>query len=220
MTKLPLKIKERAIKLREKGYSVKEIAERLYIAKSTSSLWLRDIKLNKKALTRLKKRRLLGYYKAALRWREKRVKEERKNLFSAKEIVDNIKRDLYHNKLYCSLLFWCEGGKTYKAGVRFYNSDPILVKTFLNLFRKSFKINEKKFRILMHLHEYHDEEAQKKFWSKLTKIPKSQFNMTFQKPHTKKRIKENYPGCVALYYHDRVIARELRAIYKAFSEIN
>jgi orotate phosphoribosyltransferase-like protein len=54
MSKLPLEIKRKAIALRKRGYSVKEIAEKLHIAKSTSSLWVREIKLNKKAQQRLK----------------------------------------------------------------------------------------------------------------------------------------------------------------------
>jgi len=38
MSRLPLNIKEKAISLRRKGYSIKEISVNLSIAKSTSSL--------------------------------------------------------------------------------------------------------------------------------------------------------------------------------------
>ncbi len=218
MSRLPIEVKENAIKLRKKGYSVKEIARKLKIAQSTSSLWARDIKLNKKAQQRLKKRSLLGYYKGSLRWAEKRIEQENERRITASEIIDKINKNPNHLKIYCALLYWCEGGKSYKESVRFVNSDPILIKTFLNLFKKAFSVDEKKFRILMHLHGYHDEKKQKNFWSKLTQIPKKQFLHTFHKPHTKKRIRENYPGCIAIYYHDCKIARELRTLYKIFSE--
>ncbi len=219
MSRLPLSIKEKACDLRSKGYSVKEIADKLHIAKSTSSLWVRYIELNRKAKRRLKKKKLLKYYKGSLSWQRKRIKEENRYNSLAREIINHTKKDSHHLKLYCALLYWCEGGKNYKESVRFVNSDPILINTFLNLLRKSFQIDEKRLHILMHLHKYHNENKQKTFWSNLTKIPKKQFNKTFWKPHTKKRIKENYPGCVALYYHDCKIARQLQAIYKNFPKM-
>jgi len=70
----------------------------------------------------------------------------------------------------------------------------------------------------MHLHSYHNENIQKDFWSNLTKIPKTQFNKTFLKPHTGKRIRDNYPGCVAIIYHDRALARLLKEIYRLFAK--
>jgi len=167
---------------------------------------------------RLNGRRLLGYRKAALRWVEKLEKQKSRNLFLAKKVVNNIKRDLYHNKLYCALLYWCEGGKGETEGLKFSNSDPILVETFLNLFRASFPIKKEKLRALMHLHSYHNEREQRSFWSRITNIPEDNFYKTFLKPNTKVRTKENYQGCITVYYNDRSVAREVRSIYEVFSK--
>jgi len=218
MSRLPVKTKNRALKLRLRGYSIKEIADKLHIAKSTSSLWVRNVKLNERSQKRLEGRRLLPYYKSAIRWRQKREDEEKRNRSDAVKTVKGLKKDIRYARIYCSLLYWCEGGKGYYESVRFVNSDPVLIKTFLILFRKSFQLDENKLRVLMHLHSYHNEKTQKSFWSNLTKIPKTQFNKTFLKPHTKKRIKDNYPGCVVICYHNRKVARILRATYKAFSK--
>jgi len=218
MFRLPIEIKEKAFELRKKGYSIKEIAKKLNIAKSTSSLWLREIKLNKRAQERLKKRKLLSYYKSSLRWVEKRNEQENKLGIESLKIVNKINKDINHSRIYCSLLYWCEGGKGYKESIKFVNSDPVLINVFLKLFRKSFVLNEDKFRIMMHLHVYHDEKKQKEFWSRLTRISKKQFMKTFHKHNTGKRIRENYPGCIAVYYYDCKIARELRNLYKIFSE--
>lgn len=218
MSRIPIETKEKAFELRKKGYSIKEIAKKLNIAQSTSSVWVRNIKLNKKAQERLKKRRLLGYYKAGLRWQEKKKKEQEEYNLSAIEIIKKVKKDNFHNKLYCALLYWCEGGKAWDTGVRFVNSDPILIQIFLKLFRNSFDIDEKKFHLLMHLHDYHNEQKQKNFWSSVTGIPKNQFYKTYQKSNTKKRQRENYPGCLAIYYNDYRIAREIKTIYKVFSK--
>jgi len=218
MSRLPIKIKEKAFKLRAKGYSIKEIADKFHIAKSTASLWVRNIQLDEQAIKRLNGRRLLPYYKSAVRWQEKREEEKRKIKLAVEKIVKIMKWDIKQAKIYCALLYWCEGAKGYNESIRFVNSDPSLIKTFLILFRKGFQIEESKFRVLMHLHSYHNENIQKDFWSNLTKIPKTQFNKTFLKPHTGKRIRDDYPGCVAIVYHDRALARLLKEIYRLFAK--
>ena len=56
----PLSIKEKAINYRKRGYSYNMISERLGLAKSTLSDWLREIpfKPNKKLIRRVKLGRL------------------------------------------------------------------------------------------------------------------------------------------------------------------
>ena len=217
MGRLPIALKEKALSLRSQGYSIKEIAEYLHIGKSTSSLWVRGVILNKQAKNRLDNRRLEGYYKNSLTWEKKRIKSEKQREVIASDIVKQISKDNNHLKIYCALLYWCEGGKTDRYGVRFINSDPALIKTFLNLFRKSFRVDERKFRVLLHLHDYHDGEKQKNFWTSVTNIPKKQFLKIFWKPHTSKRIRDNYQGCASIYYYDADIARRLCSLSKMFS---
>jgi len=68
----------------------------------------------------------------------------------------NLNKSLY--KLLCSFLFWTEGGKSTDSYVFFINSDQKMVATFLKLLRGSFKVDEKKLRAMVHIHEYHDEK--------------------------------------------------------------
>lgn len=211
--------KDEAIKLRRKGYSLKEIAEKLYIAKSTASLWLNSIILSQKAQERLKKKEILGQYKSIQIRRNKN--EQKKN--ELKQIVikalSSIVFDSNLNKLLCSVLFWAEGGKYTDSNVDFINSDPIMVSTFMKLLRQSFMIDENKLRILVHVHEYHDEKDIKNFWSKITNVPLTQFNKSYLKANTKKVIRHGYKGCVRIRYYDYKVARELRMFYNVFSEM-
>ena len=92
------------------------------------------------------------------------------------------------------------------------------ITTFIFLFRNSFKLDESKFRVLMHLHKYHNEKTEKDFWSKITKIPQNQFNKTYLKQNSGKYKKEGYQGCIKIYYGDVSIARKLRSIAKMFME--
>lgn len=184
MSRLPFSLKEKALNLRKKGYSIKEIAGTLNVSQSTSSLWVREVSLNKGAKRRLEKRRLLGYYKAGLFWKRRREEESEKYRKTALRVMNKIKKDSCHTKVYCALLYWCEGGKNSENVVSFVNSDPNLIGAFLVLLRKSFKVEEKKLRALMYLHDYHKEKKQKKFWAGITGISEDQFQKTYYKPNT------------------------------------
>lgn len=216
--KYQLELREEAKRLRQKGFSLKEIAEKLKIAKSTASVWLRDIILDSKVQKRLKERQLLGQYKTI---QIKKAKREKLLSYYKKEALKQISQIKFSRKIYkllCALLFWCEGGKNTQSHVQFINSEPLLIKTFVSLLRSAFEIDEKKFRVLMHLHEYHNEEKQKKFWSETTGIPETQFTKTYWKPHTKKRERNGYQGCVRVSYYDAHVARQLHSWYNAFAE--
>jgi len=214
----PIELKNQAIFLRKKGFSLKEIAEELGIAKSTASYWLQNIILNQKAQKRLKKLEILGQYKTRL---IKKIRKEnliKEYHLKAHKEISKIHFDKSVCKLLCSLLYWCEGAKTESTHIKFTNSDPKMIFIFLKLLRSSFKLDEKKFRALLHLHDYHDEEKMKKFWSKIIKIPLKQFNKSYRKPNTKIRIRNNYPGCITVSYYDHLIAKEIAALYNSFAK--
>lgn len=212
----PLEFKEKAVNLRKRGYSIKEVAKTMDISQSTSSHWLRDIKLNKKARERLKKRRLIGQYKAHLTQKIKRQEKTEKFKDKAAETLSGIRFNTSIIKLLCSILFWTEGAKS-TSHITFVNSDPNMVATFTKLLRLSFEVDEKKFRALVHIHEYHNDKEIKKFWSKISGIPLSQFNKSYQKPHTQKRKRKDYKGCLVVRYYDYRIALELNMIYNVFA---
>lgn len=211
----PIDVKKRAISLRERGYSIKEIASKLGISKDTSSIWLRNVVLTPKAELRLRKKEIFGQYKGRLVLLEKSIKQQSELFECATRLVSGVKSSKELSKLCCALIYFCEGNKQ-TGFVRFTNSDPTLVKTFMVLLRRGFDLEELKFRALMHLHQYHNEEKQRIFWSKLTGIPSSQFHKTYSKPNTGARIRDDYPGCLAISYYDSKIAKELMAIYNAF----
>lgn len=217
MKRLPIALKEKAILLRRNGHSVKEISDELDIAQSTSSMWVKGLILNQKAKERIIGRRLIGYHRAAAYWKEKNIQEEQGYKLAADKLIDGIKRSEGYCKVFCALLYWCEGGKS-QTSVGFTNSDPLLIKTFIALFRKSFAVDEQKFRVLMHLHAYHNEKSQKNFWSDLTGIPKYKFQKTYLKANSRKRIREGYQGCISIKYYDAKVLKELKAIYNSFCE--
>lgn len=214
--KKELKIKTQ--KLRAKGYSVKELHKIIGVSKSTISAWIQDVQLSSQAQERLRKNYTKGQLASMKTIKEK---TEQKNL-----IANNFAKNLFKNSnlskenalLFCSMIYQCEGSKSIKDSITFTNSDPVLIKTFIYLFRKSFNLNEVKFRVVTHLHGYHDEIQQKNYWSKITNIPTSQFLKTFNKNNTGLYKKEGYQGCIQIRYRNVEIGRKLQSVAKMFME--
>ena len=208
----------KARELRRIGYSLDEISSKLKVAKSSVSVWVRDIELSDKAKKRLVGKIKLGQIVSAEN--KKRKIRETLDKYKAEALKEINVSDLdkFSARLICSLIYYCEGNKNVYNGVGFTNSDPNLVKTFLFLLRKGFDINESKFHPCVHLHGYHNIKKQINFWAKTTNIPKSQFNRPYLKPNTGKRLRENYQGCINIRYNNNDMARQLLMTAKAFIE--
>lgn len=157
------------------------------------------------------------------RWDTLLTTNERKRneiRFSETEVVKKF-RPLNKDttKILTSIMYWCEGSKypaTNKAD--FTNSDPLLLQTFIALLRKSFMLDESKFRIKLQIHSTHDFEIIKKYWSKLLNIPVSQFiKPTITTANGKKHRKE-YMGTCTIRYSDYKIQLKLIGIYEQFGK--
>ena len=201
-----------ALAFREKGYTFNEIAALIQIPSGTVRYWTHSVLLDMPAQERIAQRiengRLKGY--EILRKERQRIKE---NLYRrVKDELSSIDLKPNLQKLLCSLLYWAEGSKrTDKVG--FTNSDPQMISVFLELFRGSFFVDERKMRCLVHLHSYHNENKVKAFWSGVTGIPLTQFTKSYQKQNSGKQKKPGYMGTLNFDYYDAKIAQELSATY-------
>jgi len=207
-------IKKLAKDLREKGASITTLSKKFNIAKSTISLWVRDIELPLELRKYLTSNSIKGRVKGQQILKAKREIEQNIIEAEARKVLSSINtNNIDLAQFIAATIFWCEGSKRSLASVCFTNSDPALIKLFLNCLRNGFDTEESKFRGLLHLHEYHNEKRQKQFWSQITGFPKSQFSKSYLKPHTKIRKRDNYQGCISIRYYDSKVARKLDAIY-------
>ncbi len=210
--------KNRAIRLRRSGTSLSQISKKLKISKSTASLWVSNVLIGSNAVKKIANNRIVGQQKANLA-KEKKKRENQDNLNRVViESLSKIAVTHEYLKVLCSLLFWTEGSKS-GSFVSFINSDPKMIELFLFTLRNSFKIDEKKLRGLVHVHEYHDESKVKEHWSHISRIPLSQFSKSYKKPNTGKQKKEGYLGSFRIRYYDVEVARELKAIYTMLPEV-
>ena len=214
-----MKIKEKAKArvLRERGYSINEIHQKLKVSKSSISTWVHDIELDNVAKARIKGLAADALLKSNITHQRQTLEKLKVAHDYGKSVLINSPTAKGYKSILCALIYFCEGNKSPKD-VAFSNSDPNLVKTFLHLFRCSFELNESKFRVCVHLHTYHDELKQREFWSELTQIPLSQFMKTYHKANSGKYKKEGYAGCVQIRYYDAKIARKLLALANIFME--
>lgn len=203
---MKIDLKNRAIEIRRKGYSFREIAEVLNLAKSTVGLWVGAEVLNNKARERIRMLGVNARNKANKTNREKKIKIISEIDISCKALKYK-KYNKEDYKLFLALLYWGEGAKT-GGKFSFINSDQEMIKVYLFLLRSAFLINENKFRIRVHLHNYHNQEEIIAFWSNITGVSKNQFSI-YNKPNTGTNKRPGYKGCLSIYYGDSRILNEV-----------
>lgn len=216
---------EKIIKLRRQGKTYGEIPKILNtkIAKSTLSYWCHNIKLtnnqkeiiHKFILNNIEK----GRKKAIEVNREKR-EAYLKSIRARNNHLKNILKSKDISKVALSLLYLGEGSKTKKGSLAFGNSDPFIIDLFLNLLRKCYSIDEKKFRCTVQCRADQDIQKLEVFWSNVTKISPKQFYKTRIDSRTigNPSKKLDYKGVCRIDYFSGEIFIELsqipRIIYK------
>ena len=163
-------LKDRAIKLRRRGWSYNIIAERLGVGKGALSAWLRTLPYtpNQAVIKRIR----AGPAKAAAV--KQKVKLEQILSLKAqgqRKIARISDRDL----LFLGLgLYMGEGSKLYES-VRLINSDPHIVKVAMQWFRRTCGVPERNFAVRIHLYPDTSSEAALTYWSKMTGLTRRQF---------------------------------------------
>jgi len=168
-----LSLKEKAINYRKRGYSYNMISEKLGLSKSTLSNWLKEIpyKPSKEALRRIQ----LAPVKSAQLAHNRKVT----NIIAIKELAKKelgrlTKRDLW---LLGIGLYLGEGSKLYER-IRVINSDPGIIKLAIKWFREICGLKNENLSIAIHAYPDNNIKDTINYWSKVTRIPKKQFEKT------------------------------------------
>lgn len=216
MSPISNEVQKQMIKMRKMGRSYREISYTCNISISTVSKYCKNVHINKIVFKKMFERCKFNRRKGLLVIKRNRDKVIQTITERVRRYYLNIrcKKELF--PIFCSLLFWTEGGKFNESTMTFTNSDPIMIKTFLSLLRNSFNIDERRFRLCLHLHEYHVESEMLKYWSLLCGISRKQFYKVYVKKHTGVRKREGYKGCLSVRYNDHNICKSLRQTYMQF----
>lgn len=200
------KEKVQAIQMRKEGASYSQIKEALKVSKSSLSLWLRGMPLSKKRMREVRDRnavRIERYRETRRRTREARWAEVRKK--AAKDIGALSKKELLIAGLF---LYWGEGGKTERFTTSLSNTDPAMIRFFIQ-WLQALDVPREQIRVRMHFYADMDAEAELRYWMKALGLPRS----AFQKPYIKASSRSGltYPqkfthGTCNILFHNRNVS--------------
>jgi len=103
------------------------------------------------------------------------------------------------------MLYWGEGCKSDKTSmVDFANSDKDMIIVFLKFLRKICGIDEKKLRVYSYFYSNQNIKKNINYWSKITKIKKSQFTKPYIREDYNEIKKDKMPnGLIHIRYADK-----------------
>jgi transcriptional regulator with XRE-family HTH domain len=197
---------QRARELRAESWTLVEIAEELGVAKSSVSLWVRDVAFEPKPRQRpifrnpsslhLKK---LAEIAEMDEWGRSRIGRLSDDAFLAAGVA----------------LYAGEGSKR-DGEVEFANSDAAMVSFFCTWLRRYFGVDEARLRVRVYLHEGLDLDAAQRHWSAVTGVPRSQFRQGYRAATdaTIRANKHEY-GCVYVRYGCAATHRKIMGLIRA-----
>ncbi len=164
--------KQKALKLRAKGYSYSQIKEKLGISKSTLSGWLYNLPLSEARIRELRadSPQRIERYRNTMRFKkEQRLKTS--YAYVNKDIGELSEREVFIAGLF---LFWGEGGKTLNGTTALSNTDPAVLVFFLK-WLEVLKVPKEKLKARLHLYKDMNIVTMTDFWAKKLSIQKSKF---------------------------------------------
>lgn len=121
-----------------------------------------------------------------------------------------------------AVIIWlCEGTKArkdkrwknaYSYAIEVTNTDPVIIKIFVDFLRKNLRVPEEKLRGQVQIHKGDSRGEIESFWSKTTGIPVVQFNKTIIREKGNKPGKTK--GTFKIRVYDKVIFEKLQSLLK------
>lgn len=196
----------RARELRAAAWTLADIATELGVAKSTVSLWVRDIDFTPQP-------------RRAARRRGPNILQRRK--------ADEIERLRVEGLLRLGVLseqaFLAAGAALYAGEgakrdgtIVFANSDPKMVAFFCAWLRHFFAIDDSRLRVRVYLHDGLDLEVAQSFWSEITDVPCKQFRKAYRaRADESIRHNKHEHGCAYISYGSSSVHRAVMGLIEA-----
>ncbi len=195
------------------GRSVKEIARLVGVSQSSVSGWVRDIDLTEQ------QREVLVDRARSLRNRSRSAHFRIRRLAFQEEGRSLARREDPRHATGC-MLYWAEGSKSRNA-VKFVNSDPSMVRYFVEFLRTQFAVPDEGFRLNCNLFADHVEHQQEieQFWLDTLGLPQSclrKSTVNVYSKHSQKKRRNKLPyGTVRVCVHSTKI---VQSIYGSIQE--
>jgi transcriptional regulator with XRE-family HTH domain len=202
-----------ARKLRREGLSMREIERRLGVARSTVSLWVREIELTDHQREELHARGL------SARSRARRIYYRARRRVYQEEGRAVARRAEPFHEAGC-MLFWAEGSRQRNVA-QFTNSDPAMMAFFMGFLRRYFELPDDAMSVACNLFSDHEERQRQieDFWLATLDLPRSRMTKTMVNKYSRysKRTRMNklpYGTCRLTVHRTHVVQH----IYGAIQE--
>lgn len=166
---------KRIKELRNSGYSINEIVDKLAVPKTTVWHHIQGVEVLPEHRSSLK----------AKQGGSRKRKED--NLKIAGERADELLQKYeVHLGMVLSMLYWAEGSKKV---CEFINSDGKMIQVYLKILRKYLNIPEDRFKITVRYFTGMNKNECLNYWSKITGISKGKFVVRFNDGGTRGKTK-------------------------------
>jgi len=156
--------------LRAAAWTLADIAAELGVAKSSVSLWVRDVDFEPQP-------RKAARSRAPNRLQLAKAEEIEALRLAGRERVGQLtEREFLMAGV---ALYAGEGSKT-DGDVKVANTNPAIISFYCSWLRTFFAVDESRLRVQLYLHQGLDLDVANTFWSELTAIPTAQFHAPYR----------------------------------------
>jgi hypothetical protein len=181
----------KARELRAAGMTLLDIATQLGVAKSSVSLWVRDVECTPGPRRR-------GRRRAPNRLQLRKQAEIEELLAEGRRRIGQLSEREF---LVAGAALYAGEGDKRDGAVGMANTDPRILVFFLAWLRHFFAVDEARLRLTLYLHEGLDLDAAEDYWSRLLDIPRAQFGKAYRAtPDPSIRLVKHPMGCPKLKY--------------------
>lgn len=216
-------LKNDALRLRRRGASLRDVEDKLGIAKSTLSHWFRDVQLSAQSRERLRKRAnrsLFAARKEAVKWHNNQ--REERIATALEDAVTTLKKIKTENKeimeLALAMLYLGEGSKT-NSQTCMGNSNPRILKFFIQSIHAIYHVPITAFRCNLHLRADQNPDQLKRYWARVLELPVTNFGKPLIDHRTVGRpTYSHYKGVCTISCGRVAIQRKLMYIADVFCD--
>lgn len=202
---------QQARRLRARAWTLQEIADELGVARSSVSLWVRDVAFDPDARRSKTTGRRPRGTDHPLR-RRKLAEIAACDAWGREQVGALSDRDLL---IAGAALYAGEGSKG-DGMVSLANTDAGILALFCRWLRAFFDVDEHRLRVMLYLHEGLDLEAARRHWAEVTGIPIEQFTKPYRAvvDGTRTSVRHVH-GCATVRYACSRTHREVMGLVRA-----
>ncbi len=206
--------------LRVQGKALGEIARTLKVAKSSVSIWVRDIVLTPDQIVQLKAQhpRYGAQNKGA------QVNKEQARMKRARwqqQGRDRARSNPTTLHMSGCLLYWAEGAK-HRNFIHFINSDADMLIQFMRFLQNELAVPSSDIFIYIHCHIQPEENIKRiqQYWLTLFGLPLTALKHTYVKPGSESRHNKLENGICTLRVHNTALVQHIYGAIQEYMQID